>query len=146
MKKFFLEDVSIDVAWDDRQGCDFQAMWMGRKVGHALCIIDGDRIKLCDIVVFDGVKFKRAFGLLPYRHVNFRNRGIGSLLMKAVISEIRKHQISKIYGFIVSKDLKRNPNLLNWYVGWGFAEVDRDEFQDVYLRDEDIVITKNLTY
>ena len=51
---------------------------------------------------------------------NYRNRGLGSALLKLMINLAKDRNINTVYGSIVKKDILRNPHLVRWYMNRGF--------------------------
>jgi len=52
--------------------------------------------------------------------MNYRNRGLGSALLKLMINLAKDRNISTVFGSIVKKDVLRNPHLVRWYMNRGF--------------------------
>ena len=52
--------------------------------------------------------------------MNYRNRGLGSALLKLMTNLARDNRIKTVFGSIVKKDILRNPRLVRWYMNRGF--------------------------
>ena len=52
--------------------------------------------------------------------MNYRNRGLGSALLKRMINLAKDRNINTVFGSIVKKDVLRNPHLVRWYMNRGF--------------------------
>jgi ribosomal protein S18 acetylase RimI-like enzyme len=51
----------------------------------------------------------------------FRKMGLGSVLLRALISEARARSVVQIEGFVRRSDLDAQPYLLRWYERHGFT-------------------------
>mgnify|MGYP000656783166 CR=1 FL=1 len=87
-------------------------------VGTAKVIKHADSWKLADIKVmnFKRISFWRKLCSLG-QFKNYRNQGIGSDLLRILISEAQKNGISTITGEIVGEHPE---NLKQWYSRFGF--------------------------
>jgi GNAT superfamily N-acetyltransferase len=52
--------------------------------------------------------------------MNYRNRGLGSALLKLMIDLAKHRGMKTVFGSIVRKDILRNPHLIRWYLNRGF--------------------------
>jgi GNAT superfamily N-acetyltransferase len=52
--------------------------------------------------------------------MNYRNRGLGSALLRLMIDLARRRGINTVVGSIVRKDILRNSHLIRWYINRGF--------------------------
>ncbi len=59
------------------------------------------------------------------KEMNYRNRGLGSALLKLTIDLARDNKIKTVFGSIVKKDVLRNSHLIRWYINRGFNITDR---------------------
>jgi GNAT superfamily N-acetyltransferase len=108
---------------------DVVATWRGHNAGHAYCLLKGERLKIGDMKVEEPYRVPwRGFGWLrlPYTRVDCRHRGIGTEILKRVLSEAAKAGIVEVWGEIVAGDLARKPDLVNWYQDRGFTISEPD--------------------
>ena len=125
-------EVEIHVRHDE--DLDIYARWRSRQIGHVSCLIDGPRLNLCDIVVFDKVAVPYPFahtllltlGFSP-RTVNARHLGIGNRLMDRLIKEARGLGIFEIWGSVTEGGVNASPFLLDWYRRFGFEVEPADK-------------------
>ena len=54
------------------------------------------------------------------KEMNYRNRGLGSALLKLMINLAKDRKFNTVFGSIVKKDILRNPHLVRWYMNRGF--------------------------
>jgi hypothetical protein len=52
--------------------------------------------------------------------MNYRNRGLGSALLKLMIDLAKDKKVNTVLGSIVKKDMLTNPRLIRWYINRGF--------------------------
>lgn len=81
----------------------------GVSVGKATLLIEGSTAKLADIVIAKSVpSANRLVQLLTpsWLHRNYRGRGLGSVLLKAVTEYFASTEVRKIHGTMVG-DLPR---------------------------------------
>ena len=52
--------------------------------------------------------------------MNYRNRGLGSALLKLMLDLAKRKGMRTVFGSIVRKDILRNPHLIRWYLNRGF--------------------------
>lgn len=86
----------------------YRQTWFGglKPVGYVnLHWEEAGALELCDIVI----------------EPRYRNRGLGSALLRQSIALARGHGIQHIKGRIVRKDTRDTPHLLDWYRSHGFA-------------------------
>ncbi len=57
-----------------------------------------------------------------FERVNYRQRGLGTLLLCNLIEHARKLGASSIRGEVFQADVENNPKLLNWYGRHGFVQ------------------------
>ncbi len=129
---FDIEDVTINAPeWDDSD-LNIRAFWrQEHDIGFADCMLMTDNsVKLVDIKVSSAYPIPRTRleRLLrrPGNEIDFRGRGIGSQLLKLVISESKKVGADKIWGSVVESDLQQNGDLLGWYQRHGFQVLEPD--------------------
>lgn len=91
--------------------------YRGAYVGYANLIRDGSIATLADICIYDHLR--PVFNFLPVFKIrkNYRGKGIGSALLKAVVEFCKKHNVSEIHGE-AKGDL---PLLIPWYKRHGFS-------------------------
>jgi hypothetical protein len=98
------------------------------RVGKITAVIqDNNQVLLSDVEV-EAAVMTRWF---PFRRLiakwwpsigttNYRKRGIGTLLLKSLLTWCRKNGVSEVFGTVVQKDLVNTPVLLGWYARHGF--------------------------
>jgi GNAT superfamily N-acetyltransferase len=52
--------------------------------------------------------------------MNYRNRGLGSALLRLMVDLAKRRGMKTVFGSIVRKDILRNPHLIRWYLNRGF--------------------------
>ncbi len=62
------------------------------------------------------------FGIMIYPA--YRNRGLGTLLLQALIALARNRGVATIHGLVRRQDLAAQPHLLRWYRENGFATIE----------------------
>jgi GNAT superfamily N-acetyltransferase len=55
---------------------------------------------------------------------NYRNKGLGSALLRIMTALALRRGMTTIFGSIVKMDLARNPNLIRWYLNRAFTLTD----------------------
>jgi GNAT superfamily N-acetyltransferase len=109
--------------------CDWRVFHDKQQIGHACIIKDSLTLRLGDIVIYDAVIISRPryttflqglFKREPQR-VAYRGQGIGSALLKMIITWANQKGIREIVGEISAVDLKPNPKLIDWYLRHGFT-------------------------
>ena len=119
---------SVDVS---REGIalDFFISEADREVAHASCIVEGNVLKLGDIVIADRIpmpehilhrSLRRLFRR-PAPLINYRGRGLGSQLLRLIIQRGTHFGFHEVHGDVVQNDLNRSPELLDWYSRYGFT-------------------------
>lgn len=92
----------------------------GVSVGKATLLIEGSSAKLADIVIAKSVPSGNPLAqllALSWFRRNYRGRGLGSVLLKAVTEYLASTEVRKIHGTMVG-DL---PRLIRWYRREGFV-------------------------
>jgi GNAT superfamily N-acetyltransferase len=97
-------------------------------VGKAACLVDGELMRLADIVIFEDPWLGRRglWMFAPYflykmlRGRDYRRRGLGTRLLELVIRRAHEIGASRIEGFVTRQGLVDNPKLLDWYQNHGF--------------------------
>ncbi len=51
---------------------------------------------------------------------NYRQKGLGTYLLKMIINWAKHKGVHKIIGAVTQEDINDNPNLINWYKKHGF--------------------------
>lgn len=82
-------------------------------------------MQLADLVLFDeplGHRplWVRIVPFLNWHPPHFRQRGLGSAMLSAVIMQAEKLNVDAISGFVTSDDLQKTPYLLEFYEKHGF--------------------------
>ena len=101
-------------------GCTLVAFLAERRVGHAHICINKNKATLADIIT---ANYQRQwFSHFPFFKtvVSYRKKGIGSKLLRHVISLCEENEIKEIHGEIVG-DLSY---LAAWYKKFGFKVID----------------------
>lgn len=98
-------------------------MWLGRI--NWLIADERNVMQLADLVLFDEPLghhplWARITSLLRWHPPNFRQRGLGSAMLCAVITQAEKLKVDAISGFITTDDLQKTPYLLEFYKKHGF--------------------------
>jgi GNAT superfamily N-acetyltransferase len=108
------------------------------RVGYANCHFEGDDVlHLDDLHIEDKAMYPPWFfvdlifwiGSLPperWRVTNYRERGIGTAMIKFLASYARSKSAKRIEGEVKHHDFKDNPQLPEWYRRRGFAVVMGD--------------------
>jgi hypothetical protein len=100
-------------------------------VGYAYCwLMDKPTgIRINDLKISDDLPvrttpivgfMRRLFGL-PRLTLDYRRRGIGSALIREIITTARANGYHRITGEVKATDLARFPGLPNWYAAHGFT-------------------------
>ena len=68
--------------------------------------------------------------------VNYRRRGLGTLLLKHVIAYAKQKGVRRITGSIVPDDVNTTPYLMGWYQKQGFqiTKPTVDELEEALAR------------
>lgn len=95
-------------------------------VGRINWVIEENNVMtLADLVIFDKVGHRplwsRLLPFLTWKPPNFRQRGLGSAMLRYVISQAEKLEVEAISGFVTSDDLRETPYLLEFYRQHGFT-------------------------
>lgn len=106
----------------------FHAQVFGKRalVGEIKWSMEDSRIlELTDIVIFDQpiILGRRWYERLwPFRRKSrtFRNMGLGTAMLKYVISSAEKNGAEAICGDVTPKDAENTPYLIEWYRKHGF--------------------------
>jgi hypothetical protein len=104
----------------------FDGEW---RVGVANCCKNGTMLSLGDIkmeaaFVAPTGRFNRWIRKLVGAQLppkNYRQRGLGSALLKEIIHWAKEHGFTQIEGEISTVDTPHNPKLLEWYARFGFT-------------------------
>jgi GNAT superfamily N-acetyltransferase len=105
------------------------ASWRStRRVGMIQGIRQDDgEFLISELRVEDDVFISRT-PLLPFeKHANFRRLGIGKRLLREMVAYAKQNCAIRIYGSVVGRDTRANPDLLDWYSREGFTIRDPDE-------------------
>ncbi|MCL2645895.1 MAG: GNAT family N-acetyltransferase [Phycisphaerales bacterium] len=128
-----ISEVIIETVWKNDYSVDFLAIRRGDQIGHACCTLDGRRMRLEDIKVYDNHRRVKLPGLL--RHLcflgifscrrNFRKNGVGTKLLRQVQEKARAIGVEEVCGDITRSDLTNW--LVSWYEQQGFLVLDSEE-------------------
>jgi GNAT superfamily N-acetyltransferase len=102
--------------------------WENEKtfVAYAYCRFEGEVLFVTDLCVRDDLVnrqrnyFKKFFGPKT-NNLDFREQGLGTLLLSAIVAFAKSEGFKRIEGRIVKKDTTPNPNLPKWYQKRGFT-------------------------
>jgi len=98
------------------------------RVGKLTAVIqENNQVLLSDVEVKAAVMTR----WIPFRRLiakwypnigttNYRQRGIGTLLLKTLVTWCSENGFSEVFGTVVQKDLVSTPVLLDWYAQHGF--------------------------
>lgn len=103
---------------------DWQVFDDGWRIGYAWCSRDQTEFRINDLK-FDG-QFRRPRTFLGWqigraRVVNYQRRGLGTALLRVIITHARAHGCRQIVGMISQVDLDRFSTLPGWYARFGFV-------------------------
>jgi hypothetical protein len=59
-------------------------------------------------------------GLSHPTPVNYRGRGLGTVLLKCLVEHARSQGAQELWGEVFQQDIENDPKLLNWYQTFGF--------------------------
>jgi hypothetical protein len=104
----------------------------GQKVGHVDCDDRTSVLKINDLVLRAKVPFAEArfarwvrkFRGLPSPTQSYRDRGIGTAMLRLIEALARAEGFVAIQGWISKVDTDRDPDLPNWYRRRGFVVVE----------------------
>jgi GNAT superfamily N-acetyltransferase len=111
----------------------------GRRIGQAICRFKGkDVLHVNDLHLRDNVMRPPLFfvpmifggGSFPperFRKFNYQQRGLGTAMLEFLANFARSKSVKRIEGEVKHHDLKRNPDLVNWYRRRGFKEITDGE-------------------
>lgn len=107
----------------------FHASWRGtRSVGHIQGFWEEAReFLLADFLVYSDVLVSKTPFLPLETRANFRQIGVGNRLLLEMVSYAKHNGARRIYGSVVSDDVKANGDLLDWYRREGFTVREPDE-------------------
>jgi hypothetical protein len=94
-------------------------------VGRINWVIEENNVMtLADLVIFDGMVrrplWSRLLPFLTWKPPNFKQRGLGSAMLRYVIAQAEKLQVDAISGYLTSDDLRDTPYLPEFYEKHGF--------------------------
>lgn len=106
----------------------FEARWKNQVVvGRAMGLAEGMSLKIADLEVDAecALPWPIAHSLLvwfgaPCRRKSFRGLGIGTALLRHILSEASHAGFTRVWGSITPSDLKKTPHLIDWYRSRGF--------------------------
>lgn len=104
-------------------------------VGEAKCTMHLHEMVLEDILIYDEVvrtpqNFLDIFLKIAFNRnktTNYRQRGLGTSLLKFLINYACYKGVKRISGRVVERDVANNPNLFQWYRKHGFQVITADE-------------------
>ena len=147
MIEFYIEDkhgnqytVSVTAS---KTALDAFIIWQNSIIGQIQCVItDANTLEIGNIEIFEDPILPRngLFSRRPFQrpHRNFRQLGLGTAMLKWVISQADKLGLKEICGFVIPEDAEKTPYLLNWYKKHGFIIADNEE----YLPNETVTICR----
>lgn len=107
------------------------------EVGKIQCVYHLPEMLLGDLIVDDAVVHLSDKGYLKLwqtafkpKPVNYRQRGLGTHLLKFAIERAREKGVKLIYGSLTEEDVAATLNLANWYRLQGF-ELSAPTAEDV---------------
>jgi GNAT superfamily N-acetyltransferase len=105
------------------------ASWRNiRRVGMIQGIQQEDgEFLISDLTVEDDVLISRTPVLPIEKRANFRRLGIGKKLLREMVAYAKQNGAARIYGSVVGRDTRANPDLLDWYSREGFTIRDPDK-------------------
>jgi len=130
-RREILKYITITVEWEEND-LTVNALWRGNRVGYAWCKSDRGRLHISDLHVDDNFQthVPPLLRLLPpcFRrgNKNFRNNGIGSMILQRVLTESVAAGIDEVWGAVVMRDIDRTLSLLDWYLRRGFTISEPD--------------------
>ncbi len=102
----------------------------GLPVGYAYCWLLGktEGIRINDICIRDDIPvrrspllaFIRSLFRLPVQYHDFRRRGIGTALLRAIVAAAKANGYRRVLGEVKSHDRQRFEGLPDWYSRNGF--------------------------
>lgn len=102
-------------------------------VGYAYCWLRGksEGIRINDICIRDDIPvrrsplltFIRSLFRLPVQYHDFRRRGIGTALLRAIVAAAKVNGYQRVFGELKSHDRQRFVGLTDWYSRNGFQVV-----------------------
>lgn len=104
--------------------------------GRVYCVIDQDtnQITLWDVYISEYIGNKPIlYKLLPFlvwNKPNYRNKGLGSAMLKYAIEQAKIMKVNSIVGNISGEDLEKTPYLIEFYQKHGFTI---DSRMNIYL-------------
>lgn len=104
----------------------FDGEW---RVGFAHCLKNEATLTLGDIKLEAAFvkptsqleRWARKLLGIPHPSENYRQRGLGSALLKVIIQWAKARGFTRIEGQISTVDTQPNPGLLDWYSRFGFT-------------------------
>jgi GNAT superfamily N-acetyltransferase len=113
----------------------FNIECLGKRVGYVNCHFESeDVLYLDDLRIEDRAIRPSWFSLIlkswavslspaRWRTVNYRERGLGTAMIKFLENYARLHGAKRLEGRVKTHDLRNYPDLVNWYRRRGFAVV-----------------------
>ncbi len=105
-------------------------------VADANCVVGNNVVRIGNLEVFEEAKGgKRGLGRWLYSILNLRNdvknyrkRGLGTALLKFIVSSAKERGMQMVEGSLSPVDLVPNPDLPDWYKRRGFTVEGGGEF------------------
>ncbi len=108
-----------------RTSRDWHVFQHGRRIGYALCLLQGEDFFLGDLQIESAISLPRSlWSRLLFRHpvvIDYRRRGLGSALLALVIAHARECGCRRVTGKVTQRDLTGYPDLAGWYRRNGFV-------------------------
>ncbi|MEP0880611.1 GNAT family N-acetyltransferase [Trichocoleus sp. ST-U3] len=98
--------------------------YQNNEVGRLQCVVDPPgEMKISDLIISnddDVVEIPRWRKVFKLKPRNYRNKGLGTYLLKFALDFARQKGMRRIYGCLTHKDIATTPGLINWYKKHGF--------------------------
>lgn len=88
-------------------------------VGYIIGFINTNWLKITDFMIFDQVPHYNFF-FFNKLHKSYRNRGLGSAMIRHMISQVKNKSINYVIGDISKDDVKVTTHLFYFYEKNGF--------------------------
>ncbi|MBD1901262.1 GNAT family N-acetyltransferase [Trichocoleus sp. DQ-A3] len=112
--------------YDDESGLlVVKLQYQNNEVGRLQCVVDPPgEMKISDLIISndddDVVEIPRWRKVFKLKPRNYRNKGLGTYLLKFALDFARQKGMTHIYGCLTHKDIATTPGLINWYKKHGF--------------------------
>lgn len=117
--------------FDEKHQCNAMILKLIRllrdcEVGYANCLFTSPfKLMIADLFINNNIDWltfdDKIFKLFHWQEPsNYRNRGLGTHLLKHIIEIGKTKDVQLIYGCLIKKDLEINSSLIPWFVKHGF--------------------------